>query len=172
MPQIDSFASGLSALPPEIVVAIENAKLPGLGEGPIDPTLTGLLKDPATGVWKANRWTELSPTQRRLCTSGLWLLAGDLTRSHEISQEIESAEGSFWHGIMHRREGDFGNAKYWFRRVGNHPVIEQIASLCPYPDPFTFVDACSQAKPGSEAYENCLLTQWIEWQTLMRHCCT
>jgi hypothetical protein len=53
-------------------------------------------------------------------------LAGDIERSHSISQNIENLEGSFLHGMMHRREGDFSNAKYWFRRVGNHPVIEQL----------------------------------------------
>ena len=48
------------------------------------------------------------------CHSGLWLLHNYLDESHQISQEISSATGSFWHGIMHRREADFSNAKYWF----------------------------------------------------------
>ena len=37
--------------------------------------------------------------------AALWLYADDLDRSHRICQQIEDATGSFWHGIMHRREG-------------------------------------------------------------------
>src|SRR5437899_244778 len=40
-----------------------------------------------------------------------------LDESHTISQNIPGADGGFLHGIMHRREPDYPNAKYWFRRV-------------------------------------------------------
>lgn len=68
-----------------------------------------------------------------LCLAGCWLLADELDASHVISQQHETVAGSYWHGLMHRREGDFGNTKYWFRRVGDHPVFgplhEQMQAL-------------------------------------------
>jgi hypothetical protein len=50
-----------------------------------------------------------------------------LDASHTISQGIETADGSFVHAIMHRREPDYWNSKYWWRRVGAHPTFPQIA---------------------------------------------
>ena len=58
--------------------------------------------------------------------SGLLLWNGNLDRSHTISQGIENPTGSYWHGIMHRMEGDYWNAKYWFRRVGRHPAMSRL----------------------------------------------
>ncbi|SVE48716.1 uncharacterized protein METZ01_LOCUS501570, partial [marine metagenome] len=55
--------------------------------------------------------------------SALWLYVDDLDRSHTCSQSIDDTTGSYWHGIMHRREGDFSNSHYWFRKVGNHPAM-------------------------------------------------
>ncbi len=50
--------------------------------------------------------------------AGLWLLADDLDTSHKICQNIATPLGSAWHAIMHRREGDFSNSLYWWRRAG------------------------------------------------------
>ncbi|MGQ9807338.1 MAG: hypothetical protein ACUVSM_13945 [Armatimonadota bacterium] len=60
--------------------------------------------------------------------AGLLLWADCLEESHRLSQEIPNTTGSFWHGIMHRREADYPNARYWFGRVGNHPVFPEIYS--------------------------------------------
>ena len=66
-------------------------------------------------------------TMAHACLAGLWLRFDFLDQSHAISQEIKTATGSFWHGILHRREPDYDNAKYWFHRVPDHPVY---APLC------------------------------------------
>ena len=60
--------------------------------------------------------------------AALWLHHNELDASHHISQELETPTGSLLHGIMHRREGDFGNAKYWFSRVGDHPIHPRLAT--------------------------------------------
>jgi hypothetical protein len=60
--------------------------------------------------------------------SALWLWHDWLDESHTISQQIHSATGSFWHAIMHRREGDFSNSKYWYARCRNHPSLAVIGA--------------------------------------------
>ena len=46
---------------------------------------------------------------------------GDWDRAHRIVQEIDSAEAAWVHAYLHRREGDLGNAGYWYRRAGKPP---------------------------------------------------
>jgi hypothetical protein len=126
----------------------------------------------------------------RCCLSAVWLLHDFLDESHTISQKIETSSGSFWHGIMHRREGDFSNAKYWFRRVGRHGAFEAIgqraAELAAVRgderaikklitssawDPFAFVDLCESAVHGKNpSLELCLDIQQAEWEMLFDHC--
>jgi hypothetical protein len=67
-------------------------------------------------------------TAAKSCFSGLWLAFGFLDESHSLSQNIDTIEGSLWHGIMHRREGDFSNAKYWMRQGKRHPIYIELAA--------------------------------------------
>lgn len=54
----------------------------------------------------------------------LWYDArGDWEQAHNIAQEIHSEDGSWIHAYLHRKEGDLGNAAYWYRRAGR-PVAK------------------------------------------------
>ncbi|KRF03836.1 hypothetical protein ASG89_03520 [Paenibacillus sp. Soil766] len=61
--------------------------------------------------------------------AGLFLLNESLDKSHDISQEITNPTGSYWHALMHRMEGDYSNAKYWFNDVGNHPIFSNLVQF-------------------------------------------
>lgn len=52
-----------------------------------------------------------------------WDAHGDWAKAHEAAQEIESADGAWVHAYLHRKEGDAGNAAYWYRRAGR-PVAK------------------------------------------------
>ena len=119
--------------------------------------------------------------------SGLWLYFSCLEESHRLSQDIHTADGSFWHGIMHRQEPDPANAAYWFRRAGNHPVFaalleeaRRIAAAVPEAemsfgaswDPFAFIDLCEEARHarGTPREQAALEIQRAEWQLLFDYC--
>jgi hypothetical protein len=63
--------------------------------------------------------------------AGLWLWHDGLDECHRIVQK-PSDEGdatfAFWHAIMHRREGDFSNSKYWYARAAEHPALQILAA--------------------------------------------
>jgi hypothetical protein len=78
----------------------------------------------------------------------LHLLNDDLTRSHEIVQSQEGvATFDYIHAIVHRREGDYSNSKYWFRQVGAHPVWAEVYGSDPAA-PVRFVERCREAGKG------------------------
>lgn len=92
--------------------------------------------------------------------AGLWLYVDDLERSHTVSQSVEDATGSYWHGIMHRREGDFGNSRYWHRRAAGHPL------LVGNPDGLVGDVERTRGQDDPEV----VAKQRQEWQTLFEWC--
>ncbi len=119
--------------------------------------------------------------------AGLWLYLRDFEACHHVAQDLASAEGSYWHGILHRQEPDDWNAGYWFRATGAHPVHEALAqearALAQQHagahwkpgarwDAEDFVRFCARARrePGSEAERLARAIQMAEWRLLFRWC--
>jgi hypothetical protein len=121
---------------------------------------------------------ELFPgaVEPELALAGLWLYCGFFDESHAIAQDNKTATGSYWHGVLHRMEPDAGNAGYWFRRAGQHPVFAGLnaeATALGYNtgarwDPFAFIDACEQAAPPKQSLLQ--QVQLAEWQLLFHYC--
>lgn len=124
------------------------------------------------------------------CLAGIWLYHDFLEQSHRISQSIATPTGSYWHAILHRREPDSWNSKYWFERVGRHPVFPNLCASArafvqgdqDLPetrflreqqrwDPFAFVDLCERCRLGAVPADLlCRRIQLHEWNLLFEYC--
>lgn len=108
--------------------------------------------------------------------AGLYQWHDFLDECHALAQSIEGEGrnhlGDYWHAIMHRREPDYSNAKYWVRHVGRNPVFEPLAQRAAEIldsesssearkwcsrlqtragwDPFAFVDLCEHCAEKEE----------------------
>ncbi|RKP53932.1 hypothetical protein D7Z26_11090 [Cohnella endophytica] len=64
----------------------------------------------------------------RAWKAALHLWNDSLAAAHRIVEPMNSPTSAALHGIVHRREGDFGNAKIWFRMAGDHPAFHGLQS--------------------------------------------
>ena len=126
----------------------------------------------------------------RAMLAGLWLWHDWLGESHVISQGLHDSAGNFWHAIMHRREGDFSNSKYWYAKAGRHPILPAIgvhvaSAINHLPadksllrvlrdgwEPDAFVDLVEEVsdRANDPRLPVVVAIQKIEWQMLFDHC--
>lgn len=165
------------------------ARTPGLGPGQPQAEMRARLAGLTPERLLAPRRI-VDPLLADCCLAAVWLYHDLLDESHSLSQKIENVEGSYLHGLMHRREPDFPNAKYWFRKVGRHAIFKPLAEsareiapgeaasgpwawLSPRDawDPFRFIDLCEKnLQPSAPAHDLCRKIQLVEWQLLFDHC--
>lgn len=131
---------------------------------------------------------------RECLAAAIWLAADELERAHHHCQDIPGPYGAAWHAVVHRREGDFSNSKYWWRQAkpvrwknvmelirsaiarapGATPrELQQFLSAERY-DPVAFVDLVEAQHPhGDAAVQIALIEiQRAEWLWLFDECRT
>lgn len=122
--------------------------------------------------------------------AGLWLWHDFSEAAHRIAQVIETPAGAFWHALLHRREGDFANAKYWYAQCRGHVSLATIGAqvadlLRDAPADKTllklaldgwsgaaFVDLVEtvHARPNDPRHGLAVVLQQIEWRLLFDQC--
>ncbi len=157
---------------------------PALGPGPRAGVLTREEIE--------REFAAAGPFPRPIAAHAVVLLWHDhLDAAHCLVQDLDTPDGSLVHGILHRREPDYANAKYWFRQTGRHPVTPGLsraaaahfaaadpAELRPRLLPggqweaAAFVDLCAAAarQPSGAPLPRELTTlQAMEFRTLLDH---
>jgi hypothetical protein len=168
--------------PPPIRTLLDTAPAMSLNKfGPPDPAARQILKTAQPRRWfRDGRAPEAA-------VGALWLRHGDWDEAHTIIQDLPSTEAAYWHGILHRLDGDSANAAYWFRRTEGHALYKHFAFEAKrlagqHPeggfavpvkwDAVAFVEFVDQVRqaPGTPGYAFALAIQEAEWQLLFDWC--
>jgi hypothetical protein len=161
-------ADVVAALALEALGGDDSSGLPLVQAKPRAPRLERALSEPA--------WAAVFPgaanRSRLALAAGLLQIYDFWDASHEAAQQADDLGerdfSAYWHGIAHRREPDPGNASYWFRRVGRHPLFTPLAEAArPLLDEHgdsaltarlisggawnasAMIDLCTEARPGT-----------------------
>jgi hypothetical protein len=124
------FTALFSGDPPSLVLPTESAQV-GARAGSPRPARSGTLSpgEVRKAVAETARNLPAKPARDRLrVLEGLALLWHDhWDAAHEIAQSKEGEpDHDLLHAILHRREGDFANAGYWFGGSGKHPCYQTL----------------------------------------------
>ncbi len=153
---------------------------------PAHPLLESHLNEVAVGQF----YPGASRAARLALAAGLLQIHDFWEASHEAAQVAddlgEHSFSAYWHGIAHRREPDAGNAAYWFRKVGRHPLFPALHDAArALPDlhgddrlaerllgqggwnPSAMIDLCTQARPGTPNEVLARRLQRLEMQLLL-----
>ena len=162
---------------------------PGLGPGPRAGVLPLAILVGRLETWAAAAHLPPGPLARLRATA--YLHHDHADQAHDLVQDMPDADGALLHGILHRREPDFWNSKYWFRHAENHPVYRCLSdrirklpaavnhqslidrlTLTGVVDPLALVDAVEAAtrKPEGDAEGEFLRqVQLAETECLVEH---
>jgi hypothetical protein len=173
----------------EFLELISISDLANLGPDPRPSRLPRSALDLKLESWFTTRRIPAASQPALHAAALLW--HDHLDDAHALAQEITTTTGSFLHAMVHRREPDYDNARYWFHRVGRHEAFYAIAraatpflvkqgqnqlasKLLPNGlwNPFAFVDACAETLRQDSSNWNVPILrdlQRIELESLVAH---
>lgn len=147
------------------------------------------------GLHECHSIVQKEPDELPSISGGASRLSVGLTTSPALDRDSKHLREmtetfAFWHAIMHRREGDFGNSKYWYARCRSHPLLAAVAAnarevIARAPadkallrfsmnewNGAAFVDFVQSVheSPSSEQYPVAVTLQQMEWRMLFDHC--
>lgn len=168
---------------------IQTVEPPDLGPGPRAGVLSVAELNGKLRTWFAPMGLT-SSTERSLRATAL-LYHDHHDEAHDLVQDGVESDVSLIHAILHRREPDFWNSKYWFRRVLDHPIYRTLANrvaalagddvcrelahrltVAGIFDPFLFVDEIERVSLGRTRSEEALFlkrVQQAEFEVLAEH---
>ncbi len=153
--------SGSNPTTADFLRFLRTSELPELGAGPRAGVQSARGLNAVLDAWFAAHAVapEIATRLRALTL----LYHDEHDAAHDIVQDLTDRDGALIHALLHRREPDYWNAKYWFRRTDEHPVYlalaNRVKALSGEPDeakmarqltlpgafdPFAFVDLCEQ----------------------------
>lgn len=132
----------------------------------------------------------INPVMAADVLCGLWLWHDSLAEAHALARADTTVTGSLWHAIVHRREGDFDNARHWYAKCRRHFILGPLAQHVdvmtnPLPadkrllkltingwDADAFVDLVESVRstPADPLYPLAVEIQRLEWRLLLEHC--